>query len=30
MIHARGLMSQQQIDAYSGVLISDGWWTGKK
>ena len=23
-------MSQQQIDAYSGVLISDGWWTGKK
>lgn len=23
-------MSQQQIHAYSGVLISDGWWTGKK
>jgi gamma-glutamylcyclotransferase (GGCT)/AIG2-like uncharacterized protein YtfP len=23
-------MSQQQIDAYGGVLISNGWWTGKK
>jgi len=23
-------MSQQQIDAYNGILISDGWWTGKK
>ncbi len=23
-------MSQQNIDAYSGVFIIDGWWTGKK
>ncbi len=23
-------MNQQQIDAYNGVLISNGWWTSKK
>lgn len=23
-------MSQQNIDAYGGVLIGNGWWTGKK
>lgn len=23
-------MSQQQIDAYGGVFITDGWWTSKK
>ncbi|PSB33489.1 gamma-glutamylcyclotransferase family protein [Chlorogloea sp. CCALA 695] len=23
-------MNQQQIDAYKGVLISNGWWTSKK
>jgi len=23
-------MNQQQIDAYGGVFISDGWWTSKK
>lgn len=23
-------MNKQQIDAYGGVLISDGWWTSKK
>lgn len=23
-------MNQQQIDTYNGVLISNGWWAGKK